>query len=41
LKDNFGSLLAFILSREEVFSVLDKPGNGDDAGLTIKLKKAR
>jgi hypothetical protein len=41
LKDNFGSLLVFILSREEVFSVLDKPGNGDDAGLTIKLKKAR
>jgi hypothetical protein len=41
LKENFGSLLAFILSREEVFSVLDKPGNGDDAGFPIKLRKAR
>lgn len=41
LKENFGSLLAFILSREDVFSVLDKPENVDDTGFPIKLKKAR
>jgi hypothetical protein len=38
LKENFGSLLAFIMSREDVFTVLDKQGNGDDTGFPIKLK---
>ncbi|KAL3806630.1 hypothetical protein ACHAXA_009985 [Cyclostephanos tholiformis] len=44
LKENYGSLLAFILSRENHFSVMDKPGrpgNGDDTGFPIKLKKSR
>ena len=44
LKENYGSLLAFILSRESNFSVLDKAGktgNGDDTGFPIKLKKSR
>lgn len=41
LKENFGTLLAFILSREDVFSVLDKQGNGDDTGFPIKLKTSR
>jgi hypothetical protein len=44
LKENYGSLLAFILSRESIFSVLDKAGktgNSDDTGFPIKLKKSR
>lgn len=39
LKENFKSLLAFIMSREDVFTVLDKQGNGDDTGFPIKLKQ--
>jgi hypothetical protein len=39
LKENFGSLLAFIMSQEDVFTVLDKQGNGDDTGFPIKLKQ--
>lgn len=39
LKENFGSLLAFIMSREDLFTVLDKQGNGDDTGFPIKLKQ--
>ena len=38
LKENFGSLLAFIMSREDVFTVLDKQENGDDTGFPIQLK---
>ena len=38
LKEIFGSLLAFIMSREDVFTVLDKQGNGDDTGFPIQLK---
>ncbi|KAL7541340.1 hypothetical protein ACHAXR_011966 [Thalassiosira sp. AJA248-18] len=40
LKETFGSLLTFILSREGTFAVLDKePGYGGDLGLEIKLVK--
>ncbi len=41
LKESFGSLLPFVLSRDDVFSVGDKPGNGDDTGFPITLKKSR
>ena len=39
LKETYGSLLSFILSRGNVFSVLDKPGYGGDRGFPIKLNK--
>jgi hypothetical protein len=41
LKENFGSLLSFILSRDDIFSVRDRSGNGDDSGFPITLKKYR
>ena len=41
LKENFGSLLSFILTREDAFSVRDKSGNGDDSGFPIALKSPR
>lgn len=41
LKENFGSLLPFILSRDDVFSVRDKSGSGDDSGFPISLKKSQ
>jgi len=40
LKETYGSLLAFILTRQDAFSVLDKrPGYGGDQGFPIKLNK--
>ena len=40
LKETYGSLLTFILTRQDVFSVVDKsPGYGGDEGLSIKLNK--
>lgn len=38
LKEAYGSLLSFILTRQDAFSVLDKsPGYGGDEGFPIKL----
>lgn len=40
LKETYGSLLTFILTRQDVFAVLDKrPGYGGDQGFPIKLNK--
>lgn len=40
LKETYGSLLTFILTRQDAFSVLDKrPGYGGDQGFPIKLNK--
>lgn len=43
LKDAYGSLLTFVLSRSDTFSVLDKKpvksGNGNDLGFPIMLKR--
>ena len=38
LKDAYGSLLSFLLSRENTFAVLDKqPGHGGDQGFPVQL----
>mmetsp|Transcript_20386 Transcript_20386/g.36623 ORF Transcript_20386/g.36623 Transcript_20386/m.36623 type:complete len:355 (-) Transcript_20386:54-1118(-) len=40
LKESYGSLLTFIMSRDKMFSMLDKkPGYGGDKGFPIKLLK--
>ena len=40
LKETYGSLLTFILTKQDVFSVMDKrPGYGGDQGFPIKLNK--
>jgi hypothetical protein len=40
LKETYGSLLTFILTKQDAFSVLDKrPGYGGDEGFPIKLNK--
>eukprot|EP00581_Thalassiosira_minuscula_P011905 CAMPEP_0183727736 /NCGR_PEP_ID=MMETSP0737-20130205/26276_1 /TAXON_ID=385413 /ORGANISM="Thalassiosira miniscula, Strain CCMP1093" /LENGTH=870 /DNA_ID=CAMNT_0025959453 /DNA_START=41 /DNA_END=2653 /DNA_ORIENTATION=- len=42
LKESYGSLLTFILSREDLFSVLDNnPGYGGDHGFLIELIKQK